>query len=403
VVTFTQWAETAQKVGLAHLYGAARVDHPPLFLYLLTAAGWLDARLPPSLAAPALIAFIKLPSFLADILTAGLIALVWRTRSSASALTAAAVYVFNPAVWYVSAYYGQTDSIYTLFLVIAVIGLEQQKLTTASLGFMFALATKLQSISLAPLLVADALIRHKPRDWVRAAIAVCLAGAALLSPWLVERNVDSVIRAYTALPSEAPKVVVSAYNLWYMVRLGHVHEVSSELYPLGLPVTYQTIGILVFGIFSLGITGLYVLRRAVFLTAAALVLGLYMLLTQMHERYMFPVLAMLALASVSQPRLWLLYAVLSLSFFFNLVTIAPFTPLLGDNLVATQVPSPTGVFLKTVALVCAAINVLALIAIVVALARSRSTGILSPSGIDKMKAVRPRGSWRNSSSRPNSE
>lgn len=372
------WATTAQAVGLAHVYEAVRVNYPPVFVYWLAVAGWLDAQLPVHLRAPALIALIKLPSFIADIVTAGLIAMVWRTRSSRAALLAAGLYVFNPAVWYVSAYYGQLDSIYTLFLIVAIIALERHKLPPAWFGLALALATKLQSISLVPLLLAGTITR-KPGDLVRAAVILSVTGTVLLSPWLVEGNVSHTVRAFTTLPTEPPKVVVSAYNLWYLLRLGRVHEVSSALQPLGLPFTYQTIGILTFGVFSIFITWLLTRRRAVFLTAAALALGLYMLLTQMHERYMFPVLALLALAGILQPRLWLLYLMLSITFFFNLITIAPFTPLLGTNLVAAQVTSPTVALLKTLALVCAALNVVGLIAIVLALVRTKPSPILAPS------------------------
>jgi hypothetical protein len=52
----------------------------------------------------------------------------------------------------------------------------------------------------------------------------------------------------------------------------------------------------------------------------------------------------------------MMYAVLSATYFFNLVTIGPFTDLLGTNLVAAEVTSTRVMLLKAVALLAAAVN-----------------------------------------------
>lgn len=372
---FMDWGQKIHLGGLQNIYNSGNVNYPPLLLYLFGAAAWIEAQLPPSIGAHPLVALIKLPSVIADMLTACLIALVWWRISAREALLATALYLFNPAIWYISAYWGQTDSIYALFLCAAVVALDRNRTLTAWVAYALALATKPQSLSLAFLLIIWTLILRKPRDWLIATMGVAITGAILISPWLLAGQLGDVIQTYATLPNQAPRVDVSAYDLWYLLRLGRVHNLSSELHPLGGPVSYQTIGIVLFGSFAAVVAALGVVRRNFFLTAATLALGAFMLLTQVHERYLFPTLALLALASISQPRLWFMYGLLTLTFLYNLITIAPFTPLLGSNLIAWQDPAsivpPWAALLQGLSLGAAGLNILALAWLVVELARTR--------------------------------
>ncbi len=176
---------------------------------------------------------------------------------------------------------------------------------------------------------------------------------------------------------------MSAYNLWYLLLLGCVHNVSSALHPAGLPLSYQQLGHGLFCAFVLLVVGLEWRQKGELLAvpAALLSAGLFMLLTDVHERYLFPALAFLLLGAVGwdghprdpaskRPGLWSAYSVLSLTFLFNLVTIAPFTPALGTNLVAIQPPySARDLVLKALSLLAAAANTLVLAWLVTKLAR----------------------------------
>ncbi|MBI1800839.1 MAG: hypothetical protein HYR71_04335 [Chloroflexi bacterium] len=96
-----------------------------------------------------------------------------------------------------------------------------------------------------------------------------------------------------------------------------------------------------------------------------------MLLTQMHERYLFPVIPLLLLSAVEQdaesdaawgaqkpwPIAWV-YLVLSLTFFFNLISTASFVPSRWISIVVPQPLSPLVVVLKALSFVAAIVNVL---------------------------------------------
>src|SRR5262245_17843791 len=112
---YRHWAQLVHMHGLAAIYDGTDVDYPPLLLYVFGGASLVEAGLPASLRAGdyALTALVKLPAILADIFTAGLIAWVLRRQAPAMRILACAAYAFNPAIWYVSAHWGQTDSVYT--------------------------------------------------------------------------------------------------------------------------------------------------------------------------------------------------------------------------------------------------------------------------------------------------
>ncbi|HEV8486368.1 MAG TPA: hypothetical protein VGV87_22680 [Blastocatellia bacterium] len=379
------------------------MNYPPLSIYIFAGAGWLEAKLAGTIHAGngLLIAMIKLPSILADILTSWLIAWAVRRRersTSTLAILACAVYLFNPAIWYVSAYWGQTDSIYTLFLVASVLAIECEAFLPAWLAYTLAVAAKLQSIALAPLLVAQSLVRRGAPGLSLAAGIVAVAGTILVAPWLITGHLGEVLHnAFLDLPTYRPRVVVSAYNCWYLLYLGRVSYSSSLTHPFGLPLSIQTIGLALFAILATLVAGLAARRnKCLTVPAATLSLGMFMLLTQMHERYMYATLPFILLGAAGQTtllrampsssqascsernRLWLVYGALSLTFLFNLITIAPFTQALGTNLVAASEDSVFVVIMKVLSVLVAAINLIILIWLVAKATSARQNQSVLP-------------------------
>ena len=92
-------------------------------------------------------------SWNASTITTGKRAWALRKRSTGVAALAAGLYALNPAIWYVSSIWGQTDSLYTVFVVASVVLLERGWVVPAWLCYSLAFATKLQSFAFAPLLV----------------------------------------------------------------------------------------------------------------------------------------------------------------------------------------------------------------------------------------------------------
>ncbi|MEP7198708.1 MAG: hypothetical protein ABI874_02715 [Chloroflexota bacterium] len=378
---FARWVRLIQTRDLTTIYDGTRIDYPPLSIYLFAALGWLESQLPDAWRAGdgALRVLLKFPSIIGDLLTVGVIALALRGHSARTRTGACALYAFNPAIVYVTAYWAQLDALYTLFLVGAVVLLARNRVAWAWLAFTLALAIKLQSLALAPLLIIATWRRHGARSlFVGISISV-MAGALIALPWLRAGRLGDLASAITTV---VPRVDDSAYNFWYLLLRGRVHDFSSELHPLSLPWSYKAIGSGLFVAFA-ALVGVLLWRRrasALAVAAALLNMGLFMFLTEVHERYLFPTIAFALLAAVGwdephantlQRARWLMFALLTLTFLFNLMSIASPAPSLWTNVVATQPPYTTLILiLKGLALVVAAINCVVFVGLMVELMRA---------------------------------
>jgi hypothetical protein len=206
----------------------------------------------------------------------------------------------------------------------------------------------------------------------------------VISPWVVAGRAADVWHLLMSVAKEPSRVDVSAYNLWYLLFGGRVSAASADDPVPGLPLTYQTASIVLFGALAFAVALLAARRsRAAFtrpaLAAACLALGLFVVATRMHERHGFAVLPLLLLAAADErgsARTWLLgaYAVVSATFAFNLVTIAPFTDALGINLIVAP-ESPRTAFLRAIALLASAVNVAVVGALLAALGRRQRAEI----------------------------
>jgi Gpi18-like mannosyltransferase len=390
ISVFTQWARMVETRGLGAIYQGTDINYPPLTLYLLGGAALLDTHFLHG-GDSALIPFIKLPGMLSDVATAGLLAWAVRRRGPRYSLGVGALYLFNPAVWYVSTLWGQTDAVYTLPLVASVVALQRERIVPAWVAYALALATKPQSLALAPVLAGASLARQGLRGLAIGAVAALLAIFALALPWLRAGNLLDAASAYTHVQA-SPWLDVSGYNLWYLLYGGQVRGVPFGAYLPGVPFSNQVAGLALFAALA-GLALLITWRRAgnEALAAAVLCLAMYVLLAQVRERYLFPVPALLLLAAAQRapspaaatreggrgrrrrmPGLWWAYGLISLTFLFNLVTIAPFTTALGPNLIVTPADTPFLAFRWEVALLVAALNLCILIALVIDLARNRN-------------------------------
>ena len=136
-------------------------DNPPVLLYPF----WLLGRFYQGffsplfgrnrLSEPDMLRFmLRLPGFAADLFAGALIVRVLRQRRSLqfrSVLFATVAYLFNPALIFDSAYWGQTAAIHTLFMLLSLIAIEREAGAWAGAMIPAAILTKPQALAIAPL------------------------------------------------------------------------------------------------------------------------------------------------------------------------------------------------------------------------------------------------------------
>jgi len=145
-VTF--WVQTV----FAYIaYSSSRSsDYPPLYMYILFLTGKIAGV--PAMN-PYFTLLLKLPSIVADITTSYLIyRLAGKYLSLEISVLLSAFYIFNPAVFINSTFWGQVDSFFTFIVVSAVFMLSEKKTGLSSALFAAAVMMKPQGIIFLPVL-----------------------------------------------------------------------------------------------------------------------------------------------------------------------------------------------------------------------------------------------------------
>jgi len=351
--------------------GADDCDYPPLVPYFLAAAE--GARLLAGAAPVSAMAILllKLPNLVAQLLLvptalAGLHGLIddQAARRAALFLAVSPVFFVNAALW------GQFDVLLTLFMLAAVLALlrDQPVLAGAALGL--ALATKLLAVVLVPLLALYAWRRFGTKEVLRGAGAAFLVMVLLALPHVIAGRGRAVLAAYTGAVGYYPYRTAEAYNTWYLldrydvlVRGMSPPEARRDDRPALGPLTFHHLGLIAFGV-TTAVVLLALARRptpkALLWAASFQLFAFFMLPTQVHQRYIVPAVAMMALLAPLSRRGLVLFAGVTLTATLNqgldLVRALPALPIPGalgaaDLPLATRAARDLGAMVAAVNLV----------------------------------------------------
>ncbi len=311
--SFKAWYNTAADKGLYGFYDSVWSDYPPFNIYIF----WIFGKLAHALGPGSLYFLIKLPQNLFDLATAYLIFRFVRQRYSyLFALGAMAVYALNPATIFNLAVWGQFDSVYTFFMVASLYSALRSKYELSSGLFAVAILTKPQSVVLLPVL---AYLMLRNGGWKRALTSTVVFFALIflvILPFHWSNPITFLVDRYSGY-NVYPYNSLNAYNFWALLGFWKTDTVPH----LGL--SYQHWGILLFVIFAAFVIWQFLRKpggRAPVFATFLLAFGFFMLMTRMHERYLFPVFALLALSFSPRYPPWL-YIGLTGTFFANLVYV----------------------------------------------------------------------------------
>ncbi len=346
VSAFESWSLTLAEKGPGLFYASSSfADYPPGYFYVLWGLGaiwqfWGHAHDP---TYSVLKVLVKLPAILADLGDAVLIfALVRRYASLRWSYVAAAAFAFNPTAIYVSAFWGQIDSLAAAALLGAILLLaigaarsdRSGRLAIAGAWVIFAagILIKPQGLVLVAVMLAfpfatslaDVRARRLRFTGIGIASALVLAWLASLPfhptanplesfTWLFQRYAyGSGVYKYTS---------VNAFDL-YAVKNAFWQRDDEPLQFFGLSLGPPYLwGI----VLTLSSTVLIAIRYATQKTERALLeagllvcLGFFILSTRMHERYVFNAFA-LAMPLIAYGRRYAAAAaILTLTLFANL-------------------------------------------------------------------------------------
>lgn len=325
ILCWQQWTHAIMERGIAHIYDT-NCNYPPVYLYLLWAFGKLLGS-PENIDLH--IRYVRLiPLFFEFVLALS----VWAFFPKAKA-HAPFILLLNLALLYNSVIWAQLDGIYTCGVIWAIYFAWQQKWEVAALLFMLALNTKLQALVFAPViaLLFLPMLRENWRRIFPVGGTLLAVQLLLLLPFLLAGTTKDWWETITGLVGYYPKVSMAAMNVWYLLMPGLTPQSTNDTELFGL-LTYKAWGLISMLLVLIPIWGglawqlwrrplkaLYTpqMLRLVLLSATWTQLGVFFFATQMHERYAYPVLALLCLYLVLTKRWWP-YLLVSVAYFLNL-------------------------------------------------------------------------------------
>jgi Gpi18-like mannosyltransferase len=361
---FIIWAYVAQENGLAGVYEFVETsgdprrlsNYPPVQIYICralaalypTVAGRpLDAEVIASVGdrartteALAAYTLFKWPAVMADVACALLLFHGIRRRTTvAFAGLVALIFAMLPNVWHNSAVWGAVDSLPVMFLMAALECITRKR--TGWMGVFAALAvlTKPQTIIFIPVFIIVAIRDNyvpRARSLATGAIAALITTSAIIVPF--HGAFGGVWDAYLGAPGFYPLTHLNGFSAWFLgapLLESHLQDNLLEYYlrdDVGLVagITARQLGVVAFLAFAcfsfyrLWVRGTdsCALRCCVRMVP----LAFFVCSTQMHERYLYPVVAMWAWSATPTWR-WLAgYCAISLVAAVNVlwVWLGPF-------------------------------------------------------------------------------
>ncbi len=356
VSSFEAWAITLASHPFSQFYSSSSfADYPPGYFYVLAFIGHLYALISPHGNLDVLKYLVKLPAVLMDLVDAGLLyAIVRRFANERWALGVTALFVLNPAVIFISAAWGQVDSISSGLALLGIylllrsddagssgpIAVLRTDIILAWIALTYSLLIKPQAAILIPLFIVFAWISQEHRRERVIATGVGILASILFvflltvpfhptaNPidafsWLYQKyDFGKNVYAYNS---------VNAFNLWSIVHPFW----SPDSQQLG-PWPQYVWGMLLVAAATVLTLVRYAgarTQQALIESAALLTLAFYMFSTRMHERYIYDGLVFTMAAIPFARRYFWSSVIFSITLFVNL-----FYSLIYLNVVLNRIP-----------------------------------------------------------------
>lgn len=321
---FSWWSDAVFENGISKFYSLdAFTDYPPGYMYVLYVIGFLRKVTGLNGLDAASCILLKMPAMLCDL---GIGYVIFKVASkytkNLTALIISAAFLFNPAVIINSASWGQVDSVFTLFIVLMCYFVTEKKLPFAYFVFAIGILVKPQSLIFTPVLIYGIIDQVFLHDftWKRMfkELAIGLSAIALLFLLAVPFGLTDVLSQYVDTLGSYEYASVNAYNVWTL--LGFNWHSQNDYF---LFLTFKTWGT-IFILLTVAASAWFCIRNKeseskYYLTGAFIVTSVFMLAVRMHERYMYPALALLLVGCAVRRKkeYFFAYAALSLVQFMN--------------------------------------------------------------------------------------
>lgn len=263
----------------------------------------------------------------------------------------AVLYLLNPISIMDGAWWGQVDSLGVIFFLLSFVAVARKKLILAGFIFMLAMMTKLQNMIYGPLLFTFIWQQYGFSSLLLALIGAVTGFIGLNIEFFFSNNRSRIVASLIDNYDYFPYMSLHAYNMWWIFAKGDGMGVSDKLLTLGI-INAQRLGVMLFSAsYLLAVTSIIFPSIATmflrikntitqissdsfldvsntfrfFIGLCIVNAGFFLLLTQSHERYAFPLFVFLLflipfLEGKKRTLFILAYITLSILYFYNLHT-----------------------------------------------------------------------------------
>lgn len=306
-----------------------------LYEWIFALFWWVNVNIPPFPSQVMLFlednlytALLQLPAILADF---GIAYLIFRFLKDENkkklGIFGALVFLFNPVIWYNSAVWGQTDAVVNFFALLAFYLLLKKKLSLAVLSFAVSLFTKASLLIFIPIFIVVALRqKYSIKKWGRTILLSALVIGILTYPFSQGEPFSWLWLLYTkkVFVQQLQAITANAFNVWAVVAGIHIKPHTLLLGPL----SYKWWGIITYAISY--IPAIYLVYKkqdikSVVWSLSIVAFSTFMFMTNMHERYLYPLFPVFTILVAFEKRLLGIYVAVSSISLLNLYNFW-FTP-----------------------------------------------------------------------------
>lgn len=319
VGTYEAWALQLAAGGPASMYQSGYfLDYPPGYLYPLWAAGAVAHALGASGGELRMI--IGIPALVADVALSILIfALTLRFFRRAWIWLGMLLFALNPALLFDTVVWVQTDSAFTLMMLLSVVMMMDEEVVIGWGLAGLALVIKPQAISLLPVLIVWTVMRSNWERWARAALAFAAVVIAAALPFQVGHPWSWLPSLYLSTFAFYHETSVNAFN--FMALLGGLRAPDADTI---FGCSYFAIGIslliVLYG-FALWLLSRNAAWRNLLFASFVTIFGFFIFAPRMHERYAYPAVVFAILLALEHPTMLGLFSVLTLTCLSNLADV----------------------------------------------------------------------------------
>jgi Gpi18-like mannosyltransferase len=316
---YQAWASQIATFGPAHTYQQGFfLDYPPGYLYGLWVAGIFAHAI--GATGNFYRVVIQSPAIVADFALAILMyAYMRRGGRPEMAFIAMLMVALNPALLFDTVVWGQSDSVMTFVTLLSIVAILGEQYEIAWGLAAIAVLVKPQGLMMLPVLGFWTMFETDFATWIRSGIALIAVAIIGIAPFQIGHEWNWIIKLYTSTAAYYHETSVNAFNL--MALLGGLRQADSNTLA---GVSYFALGMsLLAPLYAFVAWILWRGRTPARLLFASFiaVFGFFMVAPRMHERYLYPAIALVVPLALEAPEMLAVFVIITITCFINLAYI----------------------------------------------------------------------------------